>query len=353
MSGKANPGHYFEDFSLGQHIRHATPRTVTEGDVALYNALYGSRFALTSSDEFARQLGFPRAPIDDLLVFHVVFGKSVADISINAIANLGYAEGKFGVPCYPGDTLSAASEVIGLRENSNRQSGIVYVRTEGINQHGETVLSFIRWVMVRKRDQDAPAPLASKPDPAAFVRPEDLHIPAGMNFAEFDATSAGSRFLWQDYQPGERIDHVDGMTVEEAEHMLATRLYQNSAKVHFNQHSEGKGRFGRRLIYGGHVISLMRALSFNGLGNGVKLVAINGGRHVAPCFAGDTVYGWSRIEAAWEIPGRSDLGALRIRSYACKDRPCDDFPGESGDAPELLLDFDYTVVMPRRGLRHD
>jgi 2-methylfumaryl-CoA hydratase len=68
-----------------------------------------------SSDAFARAIGYPRSPIDDLLVFHVVFGKTVADISLNAIANLGYAEGRFLAPVYPGDTLNAVSEVIGLR----------------------------------------------------------------------------------------------------------------------------------------------------------------------------------------------------------------------------------------------
>ena len=103
-------------------------------------------------------IGYPRAPVDDLLVFHIVFGKTVPDISLNAIANLGYAECRFLKPVYPGDTLSATSEVIGLRENSNRASGVVYVRTTGRNQHGETVLEYVRWVMVRKRDKAAPAP---------------------------------------------------------------------------------------------------------------------------------------------------------------------------------------------------
>src|SRR5215471_15263615 len=128
---KTSSGNFFEDFRLGQVIQHATPRTITVGDVALYTALYGPRFAVQSSDEFARTLGYPRAPVDDLLVFHVVFGKTVPDISLNAVANLGYAECRFLKPVYPGDTLSAASEVIGVRENTKRASGIVYVRTAG------------------------------------------------------------------------------------------------------------------------------------------------------------------------------------------------------------------------------
>ncbi len=86
---KTNSGRFFEDFRLGEEIRHATPRTITQGDVALYNGLFGSRFAVQSSDEFAHRIGYPRSPVDDLLVFHVVFGKTVPDISLNAVANLG------------------------------------------------------------------------------------------------------------------------------------------------------------------------------------------------------------------------------------------------------------------------
>ena len=105
---------------------------------------------------------------------------------------------------------------------------------------------------------------------------------------------AGSRHRWGDYEVGEKIDHIDAMTIEEAEHQLATRLYQNTAKVHFNQHEQAQGRFGRRLIYGGHIISLARALSFNGLENAFHIAAINAGRHVSPAFAGDTVYAYQR-----------------------------------------------------------
>jgi len=130
MTGtKTNAGNFFEDFSFGQILKHATPRTVTDGDVALYTALYGSRFAVQSSDEFAKAIGYPRAPLDDLLTFHVVFGKTTPEISLNAIANLGYADCRFLKPVYPGDTLTAVSEVIGLKENSNRETGTVYVRS--------------------------------------------------------------------------------------------------------------------------------------------------------------------------------------------------------------------------------
>jgi len=348
---KTNAGNFFEDFRLGQEIHHATPRTVTSGEQALYTGLYGSRFAFNSSDEFARKLGLERAPVDDLLAFHVVFGKTVPDISLNAVANLGYADGVFGVPVKPGDTLRSVSKVIGLKENSNKQTGVVYVRSTGFNQRDEVVLDYVRWVMVKKRDVAAPAPEEVVPTLPDAVPVSALKIPEGLTLGAYDDVLAGSSHFWEDYAVGEKIDHVDGFTIEEAEHMLATRLYQNTAKVHFNQFTEGKSRFGRRLIYGGHIISLARSLSFNGLGNAFKLVAINGGRHTNPTFAGDTIHAWTEVLGKEEIPGRADLGALRLRLVATKDKACADFPFKTDPKtydPQVVLDFDYTVLLPRR-----
>jgi len=353
MAGaKTAAGNFFEDFRLGQELAHATPRTVGAGDAALYLALTGTRFALNSSDEFARACGLPCAPLDDLLAFHIVFGKTVPDVSLNAIANLGYADCRFLAPVYPGDTLQAKSRVIGLRENANRQSGIVYVRSTGTNESGETVLDYVRWVMVRKRDEAAPAAAASVPTLARAVPATALALPAGLALERYDFALAGSPFAWEDYAPGERIDHVDGVTIEEAEHMMATRLYQNTARVHFNQQAQAADRFGRRLVYGGHIMSLARAASFNGLANAVKIAAINGGRHLAPSFAGDTIYAWSEVLERWEIAGRRDLGALRLRTLATKDRRAGDFPDKDAQGkfdPAVVLELDYTVLLLRRG----
>jgi 2-methylfumaryl-CoA hydratase len=350
-STKTNPGNFFEDFRFGQTIVHATPRTVTVGDAALYTSLYGTRFAVQSSDAFAKAIGYPQSPLDDLLTFHVVFGKTTPDISLNAIANLGYANCRFLKPAYPGDTLSSVSEVIGVKENSNRETGTVYVRSTGRNQKGEVVLEYVRWVMVRKRDKDAPAPEAVVPELPARVDPASLGsaVPK-LDIGKYDFALAGSPYRWGDYEVGEKIDHVDGMTLEEAEHQIATRLYQNTAKVHFNQHTEAKGRFGKRIVYGGVVISLARALSFNGLNNAFHLAAINGGRHVSPCFAGDTVYAWSEILEKAELPGRKDVGALRIRLVAVKNQDCAAFPLKKADGQyedSVLLELDAWVLLPR------
>ncbi|MGI3165473.1 MaoC family dehydratase [Pseudooceanicola sp. 200-1SW] len=341
---KTNPGRFFEDYTLGETIVHAVPRTVTPGERVLYHALYPARGALYSSDEFARACGLPGAPIDDLAAFHLVFGKTVPDISLNAVANLGYAEGRWLAPVYPGDTLTARSTVIGLKQNSNGKTGVVWVRTEGLNQRGAVVLSYVRWVMVRKGNLDAPAPETHVPALADAVAASDLLVPAGLDFTGYDFALAGEAHAWGDYEVGERIDHVDGSTVEEAEHMLATRLWQNTAKVHFDATFRPDGQ---RLIYGGHVISMARALSFNGLANAQMIVALNGGAHANPCFAGTTIKAWSEVLDRAET-GAPGVGALRLRLVATSGGEPFTLRGEDGKyLPHVLLDLDYWALVPR------
>ena len=339
---KTNPGRFFEDYSLGEVIRHAVPRTVGAGERALYHALYPARGSLYSSDEFARSVGLVASPLDELVAFHTVFGKTVPDISLNAVANLGYAEGRWLRPVWPGDTLRSESEVIGLKETSSGATGVVWVRTKGINQHGEVVLEYVRWVMVRKRRREVVVPV-SVPELALVVEPGALVVPEGLDFGRYDFGLAGEPHRWGDYAVGEVIDHVDAVTIEEAEHMLATRLWQNTAKVHFDvtQREDGK-----RLIYGGHVISLARALSFNGLANAQMIVALNAGAHANPCFAGDTVRAWSEVLDRADTPVPS-VGALRLRLVATRGAAGALRGADGKYLPEVLLDLDYWALVPR------
>lgn len=343
MAAKTTSGRFFEDYGVGQIIHHAVPRTVKMGERALYHMLYPARHALYSSDQFAQSCGLPFSPLDDMIAFHVVFGKTVPDVSLNAVANLGYAQGRWITPVWPGDTLRAVSEVIGVKENSNSKTGVVWVRTRGLNQHDETVLEYVRWVMVRKGDVNAPAPETVLPDLPSVVAAEDLVIPKGLDFSAYDFTLAGEPHRWGDYSVGEQIDHVDGVTIEEAEHMMATRLWQNTAKVHFDRAARSDGS---RLIYGGHVISMARALSFNGLANAQMVVGLNGGAHANPCLAGDTIRAWSQVldKSETDAPG---VGALRLRLVATKGGAPFTLRGEDGKyLPDVLLDLDYWALVP-------
>jgi 2-methylfumaryl-CoA hydratase len=349
---KARTGRFFEDFRLGQRLVHPTPRTVGDGDAALYIALTGARQVVHCAAPVAHALGHRARPLDDLLVFHVAFGKTVPDVSLNAIANLGYADVRFLAPVYAGDTLRAESEVIGLRENSNRKSGVVYVRSDAFNQDGVKVLTWARWVMVHKRDATAPAPATIVPDLPREVAPDRLAVPGFLRAAGYETDATACSDLWDDYAAGETIDHPGGMTLDESDHTLATKLYQNTARVHFDAQMMQATPFKRRLVYGGHVISVCRALSYDGLENVLAIAAVNGGSHTNPTFAGDTLYARTEVLEKWTVPGRGDVGALRLRLIGLKNLPAAMLENPTGadgkPHPNVVLDFDYTVIMPRR-----
>jgi len=345
-SPRPRDGYFFEDYSAGMRMRHATPRTLTDGDAALYIALTGARQPLHCSRPLAYALGHRACPLDDLLVFNVAFGKTVPDVSYNAVANLGYADVRFMAPVYPGDTLECASEVIGTKANSNGKSGIVYVRSRATNHDGVEVLTWIRWVMVaRRRGGELAQPVL--PDLPRQVDPSQFRIPPMLNVAGLQPHATGGDRCWDDYQAGEVIDHPGAMTIEEADHMMATRLYQNPARVHFDAAASASGK---RLVYGGHVISLCRALSHDGLENAFAIAAIHGGTHAHPTFAGDTLRCRHVVLARDEIGGRRDLGALRMHMLAIKNVPlaqvAADAPVERN--PAVVLDLDYSVLIPRR-----
>ena len=340
---KTNSGRFFEDYTVGEVLTHAVPRTLSGGERALYHAFYPARHALYSSDEFARSCGLPCSPLDDLAAFHMVFGKTVPDVSLNAVANLGYGEGRWLQPVHTGDTLRATSEVIGLKQNSSGKTGVVYVRTKGTNQRDEVVLDYVRWVMVRKNELDAPAPATVVPDLKAVLDPADLVIPMGLEFTSYDFALAGEPHRLADYEIGEQIDHVDGVTIDEAEHMMATRLWQNTAKVHYDATARPDGK---QLIYGGHIISMARALSFNGLANAQMIVGLNAGTHANPCFAGDTVRAWSEVLDKAETSA-SGVGAIRLRLVATRGGDPFQLRGSDGKyLPDVLLDLDYWALMP-------
>ncbi|MGI9393847.1 MAG: MaoC family dehydratase [Boseongicola sp.] len=341
---KTNPGRYFEDYSVGETIVHAVPRTISGGERALYHALYPTRHAIFSSDAFAQSCGLDAAPLDDLILFHTIFGKTVPDISLNAVANLGYAEGRWLRPVRAGVTLTATTKVIGMKENSNGKTGVVWVRTTGRNEAGKAVLEYVRWAMIRRREQSTQATKPVIPKLSESVPADALVVPDGLDFSNYDFALAGEPHRWSDYEIGEKINHVDRISIEEAEHMLATRLWQNTAKVHFDATNRDDGK---RLIYGGHVISLARALSFNGLANAQMIVALNAGSHAGPCFAGDTITAWSEVldKAETSAPG---VGAIRLRLVAHNVHVDPFVLKDENDSyvQGVLLDLDLWALMP-------
>lgn len=337
---------YFEDYSLNQKIIHSVPRTITAGDVSLYLASTGSRFAINYSIEFCKKLGYEKLIVDDILVFHMVFGRTVPDLSLNAIANLGYADVKFLKPVFVGDTVQSTSKIVGLKENSNGKTGTVYVFSEGKNQQGELVLSYYRWLMMRKKDFNTHLDEKTIPKMPVMVEKKNMYLDDMITFNHWDPMITGCKNFFEDYEVGEEIHHLDGQTIEEAEHQMATRLYQNNARVHFNQHIEKDGRFGKRIIYGGYIISVARSISCNGLANAFKIAAIHYGKHSAPTFSGDTIYAWSKVIDKEEF--NSGTGILKLRTLASKNNSEMIFPEHEKLPENIVLDLEYSVFIPKR-----
>lgn len=343
-------GNFFEDLTLGRRFSHGTPRTLSEGEVALYIALTGGRQPLPSSRPLAHSLGLRDRPIDDMLLFNLAFGKTVPDLSLNAVANLGYADVRFRAWVYPGDTIRAESEVIGRREISSGRAGVVYVRSQAFDQHGSCVLSYIRWVLVNKARADVPDCEFHLPDLPDRVGAEVLAVPALKSARERIGEATGSSRWWDAYPVGHRVDHPGGMTIDASDHTLATKLYQNSAKVHFDAQAMRDTPSGERLVYGGHVMSVCRALAYDGLENVVAIAAINGGSHVAPVHAGDTIYCATQVIDRFALPGVPHLAALRLRLWGLKNQhPAGVVlePAGSGSRhPAVVLDLDHSVLIP-------
>jgi 2-methylfumaryl-CoA hydratase len=219
------------------------------------------------------------------------------------------------------------------------------------------VLHFYRWAMVNKRKPEQRTGDDDSPDLPAQVAVEDFSIPKQLDVSKFDPVVTGGSAFWGDYEPGERILHPQGMTIEDAEHQMATRLYQNTARVHFNHHTQKDSRLGKRIIYGGHIISLAHMISYDGLENALRILAFNSGAHANPTVAGDTLYAFTDVIDRVEL-GRDDLGALRLRLVAVKNqdpslerfeiKTRDPESGRERYPSNLVLDLDYTVLIPKR-----
>jgi 2-methylfumaryl-CoA hydratase len=344
QKGKGSLGNFFEDFVLGQERPCPTPRVVTSAETAWHIA--------TTNDRTPRFCG-AEGRVHPLIVFHIVIGQTVRPVSLNSPANLGYAGMIWRTPVFHGDEITTTIQITGLKENSRKDTGNVYVRTVGRNQRDEVVLEYTRWVMVRKRDPLKGTRYLEEPvvpDLPASVAIDQLPTWSG---PLPDPVRTGGQWFFEDYEIGERIFHHDGTTVNHSDHMQYTRLWQNSAKVHFDAILTD----GNPLVYGGFSIATAYAQAFNGFENRSGIVAMNSGAHANPCRAGTTIYSFSEVLEKHDL-GDSPAGALRLRLFAVKDTNPADEPGlqpklEDDQGRErydsrILLDLDYFELMPKR-----
>lgn len=345
MAQKGWQGNFFEDFELGQELACPTPRTITSGDTATYIALTGDRTPVYCG---------PSGHVHPLVVFHTVFGQTVRYISLNARANLGYAGIRWRAPVQIGDTLKMDIKIVGLRENSNLSTGIVYVENTATNQRDEVVMTFWRWVMIKKRNEGVATQWLENPVVPKLpgqVDAKDLFVNHDV-IPSFRETVSTLKF--EDYKVGERVLHFDGQTLNHSDHMSFTRLFQNSAKVHFDAQLTG----GKPLIYGGVPISIGYAMALNGFNNRLGMAAINSGAHVGPVHSNDTLYAFTDVVDSVALDDK--VGALRLRMIVLKNldpagfERAEDFAIQSADDkgrlrhnPAVILDLDYWELVAR------
>lgn len=145
-------GRFLEDFTVGDVYRHAHGRTISEADNTWFTLLTNNTHDIHYNADYASRTEFGRPLVVSTLTLAIVVGLSVADVSQNAVANLGWDDVKLTAPVFAGDTIYAESEVIEVRPSRSRPTqGLVRVRTRGFNQRGETVINYERTVLVYTR----------------------------------------------------------------------------------------------------------------------------------------------------------------------------------------------------------
>ena len=144
-------GLYFEEFEVGGKIQHSLSKTIFESDNNFFSLLTMNHHPVHTNTDYAQNNQYGKILVVGTLVFSLVVGMTVPDISGKAIANLGYEDIEHLAPVFIGDTLYAETTILSKRASQTKKyRGIVYVETIGYNQRGENVISFRRNVLIKR-----------------------------------------------------------------------------------------------------------------------------------------------------------------------------------------------------------
>ncbi|HYC56733.1 MAG TPA: MaoC family dehydratase [Candidatus Binatia bacterium] len=344
-------GNFLEDFKVGALLRHKGGKTVTEG---LFNAF--TEFNMTTNPlhknrEYARLYGYKDMICHPGLVMAVVFSQTVEDISENARANLEYINMRFGAPVYPGDTLEAETVILGVTPSTkNPDLGVVHVASVGRKQTGDVVIAYERKVQVWRDDPAAvitEATIDQKPQVECepWLPPYD----AGRGY-KARAHLSNDDTYFEDFRPGDTIEHSRGRTVTD-EHIALTAQLDNTSQVHCNQvlidQNPQKYIGGRLIIFGGIPFNFCMGVSSPDISdNALADVLYPTGRHVGPLFAGDTVFAATDIRETRDYPGRPDLGVIAVTLRGHKFRKPEE--GESGMQKVDIFVLEREIAVKRR-----
>lgn len=321
-------GPYFEDFAVGD-VFSAPAVTVTDGHAALYQAVTGDRLRLPLDHALSRRVtGSERALVHPMLVVNLVNGQTTW-ASQYVKGNLFYRGLLLQAPVFVGDTLATETRVVGLRQNrikpGRAATGMVALEMETTNQDGACVMKYWRCPMIPCRDADADTGHA---DDLGWI-PETLEdaqltgaVPAGWTLEAFEPDSF--RVPAPTLAAGDHVVIGPRDTVTCAPELV--RLTGNIAYTHTDA---TRSYLGRRLVYGGHTISLAHAQLTRALPHLVSMLGWQGCDHLGPVLEEDVIRTEFTLERLEPLEAGGKLAETRVKTWAKRHDPAKDAWEES------------------------
>ena len=327
-------GPWFEDFAVGQTFDDAPALTLSAGHAALHQAIAGDRLRLALDEPLCRLVtGRDQLLAHPNLVCDVAIGQSTAPTQ-RVRGNLFYRGLVIARPVFLGDTLATRTEVVALKQNRPRDgapsTGLVALRIRTSDQDNRPVLDFWRCPMLPLRDADARTGHADALDaiPTKLSREAvRAAVPAGWRLEALRARAGG--LAAADLAPGTVFEVEGGETVTAAPELA--RLTLNVATAHTDATGSAHGR---RLVYGGHTISIAAAHVTRALPGLATIVAWAGCDHLGPVFEGDVLHTELHVEG---VEPAAHGGLVDLRALVSAHRP------DNEEAP--VLDWRFVALL--------
>ena len=332
---------YFEDLSVGDEFNDVPALTLTEGHTAIHQALFADRSRLPLDLELsARVTGHAKALVNPALVCNVAIGQSTIQ-SQRVMGNLFYRGLHFHRPVFVGDTLKTTTRVVALRQNRVKEnraaSGMAALEVHVTNQTGETVLLFWRCPMIPCRDPNADTGCNDSFERMREDIPDSRLVSAipEWDYDHFRGILTGKHFA--DYQSGDRfeIEHRDTVT-------LATELVRMTLNMAMTHTDADRSVYGKRLVYGGHTISIAAAHLSLAFPNIITILAWYKCDHVAPVFEYDILNTVVHVE---EVLPADSFGLAKIHVEVFATRGPEAPEQAQGDENIKVLDWNLAALL--------
>lgn len=348
-------GRLLDDFQIGDIYHHPWEVTIDDGMLAMFAASFIDPNPIYSSQRYARELGFRDRVIHPLVLMNLALSFTVHDISEQAIAHLAYIDLRFPNAAYSGDTLTVASEILGARASESKTDrGVVHLRTTGVNQNGEVVVTFERRALIPTGKLEGRAHRDSEEKaefPGGAVAEQRLPKELDKEF-KLPEWKGRPRGFFEDFEEGDVIFHPWGRTVGASEHMQLTMLSRNSHPLHFDEvYSRERSFTATRVVEGGLVFAWTCSLaSRDTSASALWEMGYDRGSHPAPVLTGDTLFAVSKVIEKREHNERAGIvrfhlvGIKNESPYSLMETGFELFDGKPS---QKVFEIERDLLLPR------